>query len=53
MSNFDISTPQLENIKRLIDACISLDMSNIEPLLSKKYQQQPFHEITDLPKGAN
>jgi len=51
MANFDTSTPQLKVVKKLLDAYVSLDMSNAEPLLSKNFQYQPFPE-TGLPKEA-
>ena len=48
MVNFD--TPQLKAMKKLADAYTSLDMKNIEPLLSENYQYEAFPESTDFPK---
>ena len=52
MANFDASTPQLKLVKNLVDAYASFDMNNVEPLISKNYQYQPFPEITGLSKDA-
>lgn len=46
----DFDTPLLKLIKKLIDAYISLDMNNVEPLLSKDYQWEVLPESTNLPK---
>ena len=48
MVNFD--TPQSKAVKRLLDAYSSLDMKNVEPLISKDYQYESLPESTDLPK---
>jgi hypothetical protein len=46
----DFDTPQLKAVKNLLDAYISLDMNNVEPLLSKNYQYEPLPESTELSK---
>ena len=46
----DFDTPQLKVIKKLADAYVSLDLNNIEPLLSKNYQYEPVPGCADLPK---
>ena len=51
MSNFDAS-PQLTLVKNWVDAYISLDIKNVEPLLSKNFQYHTFPETTDLSKEA-
>ena len=43
----DFDTPQSKVIKRLLDAYCSLDVNNLEPLLSKDYQYLPLPENTD------
>ena len=48
MADFD--TPQLKAIKKLAEAYSSLDMNNVEPLLSKNYQCETLPESTDFPK---
>jgi len=50
MVDLDTSTPQLRLIKRLIDGYCSLDMNNVEPLLSKDYQCEILPAWIDLPK---
>jgi len=50
MVDFDASTPQLRLIKKLLNGYCSLDMSNVEPLLSKDYQYEPFPECAEFPK---
>ena len=47
MTDFDASTPQLKLVKKLADAYLSLETSNIEPLLSKNYQ---YEALPDFPK---
>ena len=48
MVEFD--TPLSKAAKKLCDAYISLDMNNVEPLMSKNYQYEALPECTDLPK---
>ena len=51
MVGLDASTPQTKAIKRLGDAYCSLDLNNVEPLLStQNYQYEPVPECTDFPK---
>ena len=45
----DFNTPQSKAVKRLADAYISLDIKNVERLLSKNYQHEPLLESTDFP----
>ena len=52
MANFDTSTPQLKVTKRLLDAYVSADISNVEPLISKNFQYEPLPESTELSKQA-
>ena len=52
MANLDTNSPQLSLIKRLIDGYCSLDMNNVEPLLSKDYRYEMLPERADLPKQA-
>ena len=47
MVDFNASTPQLKLVKKLADAYVSLETSNIEPLLSKNYQ---YEAPPDFPK---
>jgi hypothetical protein len=42
MANLDSSTPQLQVVKKWVDAYSSLDASNLDPLLSKHYKHQLF-----------
>jgi len=46
----DFDTPLLKAAKKLCDAYISLDMNNVEPLMSKNYQYEVLPECTDFPK---
>jgi len=50
MVNLDTNSPQLRLVKRLIDGYCSLDMSNVEPLLSEDYQYEILPECAELPK---
>ena len=50
MADLENSTPQVKVVKQLLDAYASLDMNNVEPLLSKNYQYEPLPESTDVPK---
>ena len=51
MTNFDAS-PQLTLVKNWLDAYVSLDTKNIEPLVSKNYHYEAFPEASDVPKEA-
>ena len=46
---FDTSTPVLRAAKELCDAYMTLDMNNIQPLLSKNYQYEVAPQCTDFP----
>jgi len=50
MVNLDASTPQSRLIKKLLDGYFSLNMNNVEPLLSKDYQYELFPECAKFPK---
>jgi len=50
MTDFDASTPQLKAVKNWLDAYCTLDMKNVEPLISKNFQYQAFPETPDIPK---
>jgi hypothetical protein len=49
LTNFSAGTPQLEAVKNLIEAYITSDMGNVEPLVTKDYKFQTFPKIADLP----
>jgi hypothetical protein len=42
----------LKAVKNLLDAYISLDLNNVEPLISKNYHYEPLPESTDLSKQS-
>jgi hypothetical protein len=46
----DFDTPQLKAVKNLLDAYISLDINNVEPLMSKDFHYEPLPESTDYSK---
>ena len=50
MADLENSTSQVKVVKQLLDAYASLDMNNVEPLLSKNYQYEPLPESTDVSK---
>lgn len=50
MTNSDASTPQVEVVKKWLEAYFSLDIKGVEPLLSKNYQYQAFPESVSLSK---
>lgn len=43
------TTPQLKAVKNLFDAYCTLDVKNVEPLISKGYMFQTFPKITEHP----
>jgi len=45
----EFNTSQSKAIKSLLDAYATLDMNNVEPLLSKNYQYELLPESPDLP----
>ena len=45
----EFSTPQSKVVKGFLDAYATLDMNNVEPLLSKNYQYELLPESPDLP----
>ena len=49
MVDFDANTPQLKAAKRLIDAYVSLDLNNLESILSKDYQYEAIPAIPEIP----
>lgn len=48
MTGFDATTPQLKVIKKLHDAYCSLDIKNVEALISKNHTYQSFPKTADL-----
>ena len=52
MVDFDTSTPELRLVKNLIDAYVSLDVNNVEPLLSENYTCVVLPECAGLPGGT-
>jgi hypothetical protein len=49
MANIDATTPQLQAVKKFIDAYLSLDIGNAGPLISKNYKFETFPKIDDMP----
>ena len=49
MVNIDATTPQLKVVKNLLDAYSSLDISKVEPFISKDFKYQMFPKIINLP----
>jgi hypothetical protein len=49
MANIDPTTPQLEAVKKFIDAYISLNINNVGPHISKNFTFQTFPKIDDMP----
>jgi len=49
MVDFDANTPQLKAAKSLIDAYVSLDLNNLEPLLSKDFRYEALPEVPGVP----
>jgi len=49
MASFEANTPQLKAAKRLIDAYVSLDLNNLEPVLSKDYKYEALPEVPGVP----
>ena len=47
MINFDAS-PQLALVKKWFDAYLSLDVKNVEPVISKEFQYQAFPETPEI-----
>jgi len=45
----DFDTPQSKAVKNLFDAYATLDLDNVEPLLSRNYQYESLPESTELP----
>jgi hypothetical protein len=52
MANIDAPTPQLKAIKKWLDALTSLDISKVEPLISRTFKYQSYPKIIDLPEQA-
>jgi len=52
MVNVNATTPQLKAVKNYLDAYTSLDVNNVERVLSKNFKFQTFPETTDLPEQA-
>ena len=49
MATIDASTPQLKVVQELIDAYVSLDISNLDTVLSKYYIHQTSPTSMDFP----
>ena len=55
-NSVDATTPQLKAVKSFIDAYLTLDLKNVEPLVSSDFQFQTYPKIADHPdqeKGAH
>jgi hypothetical protein len=46
---FNATTPQSEVVKKFFEACLTLDMNNTEPFISKDFRYQTFPKIVGLP----
>ena len=56
VTNFNGTTPQPKTVKSLLEAYLSLDISNTERFLTKDLKFQTFPKVSDLPdevKGAH
>jgi hypothetical protein len=49
MANFDASSPQLRTMKKWIENLVSLDMTKVEPLISRNFKYLSFPKTIDLP----
>jgi len=49
MVDFDANTPQLRALEKLVDAYVSLDLNNLESVLSKDYQYEALPEVPGVP----
>ena len=49
LKGLDATTPQLRVVEGLLNAYISLDLANLEPLTSKGFKFQTFPKIANLP----
>ena len=49
MSGIDFSTPQLTLVKNWLESYATLDVKNLEPLLSKNFQGQRYPRSSDMP----
>ena len=50
ITNFDATTPQSKTVKSILEAYISLDLSNADQFFSKDFKFQTFPKISDLPE---
>ena len=50
MTDINANTPQLKAVKDMIDAYITLDISKVEPFVSKSFKYQTFPKVADLPE---
>jgi hypothetical protein len=48
----DFNTPQLKAVKKLVDAYVSLDLNNAEPLTTKDFHYEPLPESTGYSKQS-
>ena len=49
MVDFDANTPQLKALEKLTDAYVSLDLNNLESILSKDYRYEAIPTLPDVP----
>ena len=49
MVDFDANTPQLKALEKLVDAYVSLDLNNLESILSKDYRYEALPEVPGVP----
>ena len=49
MSGINPSSPQLALVKKWLESYTSLNIKNVEPLLSKNFQVQRYPRSSDLP----
>ena len=55
-NSINATTPQLKAVNNFVDAYLTLDLKNAEPLISKDFQFQTFPKIAGHPdqaKGAH
>ena len=49
MANIDATTPQLQVVKKWLDAYVARDANKIAPVLSKNYKHQTFSQSVGIP----
>jgi hypothetical protein len=50
MANIDARTPQLKVVKKWLDTLTSLDMNEVDPLISRNFTYHSFPKTIDLPE---